>query len=71
MEFLHPTDFPLIVLTEASHFSADGVGGEDVVVVVFVIEIGVVLVAKIGFVLVLAVVVVVVALTSLDAGAIS
>jgi hypothetical protein len=68
MEFLHPTDFPLTVLTDASHFSGDGVIGAGVVVVVVVIEIGVVVVVKIGFVLVRAVVV---ALTSFDDGAIS
>lgn len=71
MEFLHPTGFPLAVLTDASHLSGDGVGGIGegfVVVVVSMIEIGVVVVVKIGFVLALAVVV---ALTSLDDGAIS
>lgn len=65
MEFLHPTVFPLTVLTALSHLSEAGVErGCWEVIVVDTIGMGVVVVVKIGIVLV-------VALTSLDDGAIS
>lgn len=63
MEFLHPTVFPLTVLTALSHLSGAGVERGCCCVVV-IIGMGVVDVVKIGIVLV-------VALTSLDDGAIS
>lgn len=67
MEFLHPTVFPLTVLTALSHLSEAGVERGcccEVIVVDTIGGMGVVVVVKIGIVLV-------VALTSLDDGAIS